>query len=293
MVHLILPAAFFALAAALFPLELEYDRAIGAVPDGRKKLMAPVSMALGPDSSLFVVDGPQNRVVKFSLSGGLLAEGGGGAGADRLSNPSGITRRMGFSLFVCDAENGRLVQMDEALGVVSAFSLSDGDRDGIFRPDGITAGPEGLLYIFDNSDGAVLCLEPGGRLFPFFRDQGEGGARTLRPTAAAVLDRKLFFSDEKGRIILCYDRFGNFLRSFGKGIEVPFSGLAASGDSLLLASDAKSGAIRVFSPDGREGPALKAGVPEIPFSPGALLMGRGLFFAVNTAGKNVAVFIVR
>lgn len=284
-----LSAAFLALAVTLFPLELKYDRAIGAVPSGQRRLTAPVSMALGADSSLFVVDALQNRVVKFSLSKGFLAEGGGGA--DRFSNPSGITRRMGFNLFICDAENGRLVQMDERMDVVSAFSLSD--RDGFFRPDGITAGPEGLLYIFDNSDGAVLCLEPGGRLFPFFRDQGAGGARTLRPTAVAALDRKLFFSDGKGRAILCYDRFGNFLRSFGKGIEVPFSGLAEAGDSLLLASDAKSGTIRIFAPDGREGPALTAGVPEGPFSPGAILMGRGLFFAVNTAEKNVAVFTVR
>ncbi len=286
-------AAILALAGLVFPAGLEYAFSFDPPPSPKRELNLPVSLAEGPDSSLFVADAGLNRIVKFSLSGRYLGETGGGAGVERFSYPCGIARRRGFALFVCDAENGRLVQMDERMSLFSAFSLNDKGKDRVFWPSGIAAAPSGLLYVLDRRDGEVLVLEPDGRSYPFFKDNGLVAGRPLAPAAAAVLNGRVFLSDERQGSVLCFDRFGNFLSSAGRGWGVPLSGLTSLGDSLLIVSDRQAKGVRLLTADGREMGVLTTADADGAFPPGAILaIGRSLF-TVHAGKNNIAVFRIQ
>ncbi|MFH0920278.1 MAG: hypothetical protein V1913_07930 [Fibrobacterota bacterium] len=250
----------------------------------------PQGLALGPDHALFVTDADRNAVFKYDTTGRLLGiSGGTGSGTGQFDGPCGITRRSGFDLFVCDARNHRLVRMNERLDILDALPLADTDRNGFFTPLDAAAGSDGTLYICDRGTGGVLALGLDGRAIPFFRGRPQREGMNLRPAALVATAGVLFLYDEGKSRLLRFDRFGTFLGVCAVPLVVPASGLDRMGDTLTAAADIAQKQLILLSPAGKIVYSALFPAPGL-FSPGALKVGQGRLYVVNTATRRIVAF---
>jgi len=281
------------LCPAVFPLSAQYAGSFGETGAEGHGLKKPVAITFGATGNLYVTDAGRNSVVKFSPEGRFLGEAGGPGSKDNSFDlPAGISRRTGFGLFVCDLHNDRLVQLNEDLSVQSMLSLDDKTPDNTFSPFAIAASRDGSLYAADPADGEVLVLEKDGRIHPLI---GKGRAQplvTLKSRAIAVL-ADIYMDDAKSGRIYAFDRFGTFLRDFGRDLIVPDCGLAAVNDTLLGVADKKQGRILFFSANGVEAGSFSTFDGKGAFTPGAFCNRGDTFFILKPDPPAVVVMRVR
>jgi tripartite motif-containing protein 71 len=154
---------------------------------------------------------------------------------------------------------------------------------GVLRfPQSVAIGPDGSVYIADQSSSVVQVFGPDGA---FRREVGRAGTRPGELTSvgaiAVAADNTLFVADGSNRI----DRFdadGNLIRSFGRrgtgvgefnfgkggGNDAPAGGGLVTSGNLLFVSDSQNDRIQRFDLDGTGGAEI---VP-----PGLLANPRGL-----------------
>jgi tripartite motif-containing protein 71 len=155
--------------------------------------------------------------------------------------------------------------------------------EGVLRfPQTVAIGPDGSVYVGDQSSSVVQVFDPTGR---FVREVGVAGTRPGQLGAVGAIavapDNTLFVAEGTNRIDR-FDASGNLMQSFGKtgdgvgefrfgaggGHDAPAGGgLAVSGGQLFV-SDSFNDRIQRFNLDGTGGAEI--------VSPGVLDHPRGL-----------------
>ena len=128
-----------------------------------------MGVAISADGTCFITESGAGRVVK-------LTRGGVDTVLDGLQQPQGILVR-GDLLYIVDAGAQELIECDTINrtrrtiasdlpvgappGVVPKFIGAIGDMSGPMGPfAGITAGPDGTLYLSADAEGSILALRP-------------------------------------------------------------------------------------------------------------------------------------
>ena len=134
-------------------------------------LQDPVGVAFDPDGSPLVAESAAGRVVKLTGSGPEVV-------VDGLQKPHGILVRDGH-LYIVDADAKAVIafDLDTKSRETVASGLPIGPPPGVVPKPlrgmppfsgpqgpfaGITAGPDGSLYVSADGDGSVLALRPQG-----------------------------------------------------------------------------------------------------------------------------------
>jgi DNA-binding beta-propeller fold protein YncE len=158
----------------------------------------PTHAAVSPASgNLFVSDGYGNsRIHKYSADGRyLLSWGEPGIDAGQFIRPHNIAVDDQDRVYVADRECHRVQVFDGDGGFITMFS-------NIHRPDGMTIGPDGNIYVgelngmpgVDDAPGLghrVSILSREGKLLARFGDpaEGEGPGQFIAPHGIAVDSR--------------------------------------------------------------------------------------------------------
>ncbi len=233
-------------------ISARYILSLGNIPGKEGALKDPVAVTFGVDGNIFITDALRNSVLKYSPDGRFMGEiGGAGTGDGQFDAPYGISRRIGFGLFVCDSHNRRLVQINEDLSVVSSFSLNNITKDNTFMPFAIASSHDGTLFTTDPGDGEVLVLKNDNRIYPLPYKEGSQPTGIIFPHSIAVLSN-IYMDDARSGHIYSFDKFGTFMRKFGENLSIPFCGLAACNDTILCAADGNKKQIILFSESGIE-----------------------------------------
>jgi sugar lactone lactonase YvrE len=141
----------------------------GGVETLASGLNGPVGVTFDADGQALVAESGAGRVVKLRGSGSDVV-------VDGLQKPQGILARGGL-LFIVDAGAKELISVDVASGARTtiAAGLPVGPPPGVEPKPlkgmppfsgpqgpfaGITAGPDGSLYLSADADGSVLALRP-------------------------------------------------------------------------------------------------------------------------------------
>ena len=232
---------------------------------------------------LFVSDSLNNRLQRFNLdgSGGVEIVPPG-----LLSNPRGLTTR-GRRLIVADDKNHRLVVMDFGGRVIRTVGSGQGARGNQFSfPFGVTADPQGRLFVADDINQRVLRFgpQPDYKYRARWGHYGTGPGQLAYPRAiASDASGALYVTNTGNDRIDVFNRSGRLLRSWGVSgrgagqLNTPL-GVAADANGVRAVADSINGRIELLHPDGTN--ASSWGSP----APGPTILRRPVAVSFDAAG---------
>ncbi len=136
----------------------------GAGGTGQGDFEHPQAVAVDPAGNVLVADTGNNRIVKLSPSGAVLAEWGARGGADGyFRSPTGIGVDAAGKVYVADSENNRVQAFDDN-GTFLAKWGNRGTGVGQFsQPTSLAVGCEGDVYVDDTNNNRIERFEPVAR----------------------------------------------------------------------------------------------------------------------------------
>jgi serine/threonine protein kinase len=148
------------------------------------EFLYPVSLAVAPDDTLYVLDAETHMIQRFAREGSYLSGfGGRGEGRGLFNEPRVLSIGMDGAVYVLDYGN-RQVQRFSPDGEYQtrwAFKLG-GEQEGMRLLDGLAVDRQGNIYISDASGSRIRKVSPEGKLSQSFvlePAQGEGNESLL------------------------------------------------------------------------------------------------------------------
>lgn len=176
-------------------------------------LVAPRSVAAGPNGRRYILDTGNNRVVALNSDGSFLLDFGGTCflsdgedggcidpdtvgplelGDGQFREPWGIAVGADGAIFIADTWNGRIQVFDgegnflRKWGIFNIISEENRDPFSLFGPRGLAVRPSGNVLVADTGNKRILEYTPAGE---FVRQVGGGGillGRFEEPVDVAV-----------------------------------------------------------------------------------------------------------
>lgn len=230
----------------------------GAVLQGM--FQGPMAFSVSTRGTLLVADSINNRIVSFSLPGGVHEKTLDLAAVTRearleliplaIDIAEVVTRDKGLRLLVGDAANNRVLVFDEAWKFVSSIGET-GQEAGQFRQiNRIHGDPMGKVYVEDVSLARTVCYTSDGNHFLSY------AMTNLAVDAYGNLHQVLFDGDPCSRRIVIYDENGNFAEDLTKFVSVsPITyvrpvGFDGNGGLVITYDDEKARHYLTARPDG-------------------------------------------
>jgi uncharacterized protein (TIGR03663 family) len=219
-------------------VELAAVKVFGEQGSGRGELEAPRGITVGPDGSVYVVDGGNHRIQKFTAAGEFVEIlGGRSIAAEESGQPRGFNEPWDAAvapdgtLYVADTWNHRIQALDgegnpvTAWGSFGELGVDDGEAGHgvLYGPRGIAVGPESLTG--SGEDRLIYVTDTGNKRVQVFRANGEfafqwggGGAaegNLDEPVGIAFgPEGEVYVADTWNRRIQVFDSDGTFLRQW-------------------------------------------------------------------------------
>lgn len=197
---------------------------------------------------------------------------GPGSGLGQLNSPTGIAIGKDGTIYVLNAANGRVDRYDSNgmfLGIWSgrldsALQLS---WNGFQGGGGLKVGPDGLIYIADTWNHAVIVVSADGTVVRILgnrgvaTDIGDDGKLTdqpglfFGPRDIAVSEDYIYVTDTGNERVQIFRHDGTFVSAFGgfgeaDGQFIEPTGIALAPDGSVWIADSGNGRLQVFSADG-------------------------------------------
>lgn len=175
----------------------------------------PIDLTLTPWGTLLVADTHYHRVLEYDLEGEELRRICEDAGLELVR---GIAVADDGTIFVADygdAED-RIHRFDRAGRSLGTFG-SRGDGPGQFlRPEGLTIGADGTVFVVDCGHHRVLRFRPDGELVGCFGQPGDEPGSFLYPfDIARGSHGTLYVVDYQGNRVQRFSSEGEFLGAVG------------------------------------------------------------------------------
>ncbi len=198
-------------------------------PDGAPKMsfgsygmqpgefLYPVSIAVAPDDSVYVLDGETHLVSRFTNDGRYLTSfGGRGKGHGEFNDPRVIQIDGKGQVYVLDYGN-RQVQRLDADGVYQtrwAFKVA-ADRPELRQLDGVAVDQAGSVYISDVTASKIRKVTADGKVGMSFALEARQGEATDTLVDLGVDDTgHLYAARRTGHLIRKFDPAGRLLQTF-------------------------------------------------------------------------------
>ena len=130
------------------------------------EFLYPVSLAVAPDDTLYVLDAETHLIQRFDAEGNFLARfGSRGEGRGSFNDPRILVVGRDGAVYVLDYGNRQVQRLapDGAYQTRWAFKQG-GEQTGMRLLDGLTVDTEGNLFISDASGGKIRKVSPEGKL---------------------------------------------------------------------------------------------------------------------------------
>ncbi|MGO9487873.1 MAG: hypothetical protein ACLQBB_02450 [Solirubrobacteraceae bacterium] len=140
------------------------DEGSGAGGSGPGDFEHPQGVAVDAGGNVYVADTGNNRVVKLSPAGTVIAEWGVRGTADgHFRSPIGIGLDAAGNIYVVDSENNRVQEFDQNGHFLAKWG-SRGIGVGQFsQPTSLAVGCEGDVYVADTNNNRIERFEPAPR----------------------------------------------------------------------------------------------------------------------------------
>ena len=266
------------IAGVLLPPRLELHQ-VGAI-SGEGGNRAPRGVAATSSGEVFVSDG-SGRVSRLDADRGALVPVQ--QRSPTLEQVTDFAADDEGYLYLADAERSLLVRIRQTGELVATI----GADWGMYRPRGITVGPDGRLYVADTGRNRIAVGTMDGRFQKSITPPASFGAFE-QPTEVAVdpSGRIYVALPEIGRLAIL-DESGQVLGGWAipKGNTIESSRLAVIADGVIAMTDPAQGKVRLLDADGRE-----LAVTDVPGRPYGLALANAQLFVAEPSTGRLIVF---
>lgn len=205
------------------------------------------ALAIGPDGNVYVGESSSDRArvsVWSPLGTFIRAFGSKGAGAGQIDGVNGIVLDAAGNVLVGDGGNERIAVFNNAGGFIGVigqgFSSTAVDEPVLSGTDGLTFGPNGLIYVGDSPQ--VKLFRPDGAFAGIIGQRGDDpGPFFQRVGDVAFAGSTLYVADRSLSRVQLFTETGAYLGLLGLG---PGSQPGQMTDPVALATDCR-GAVYV------------------------------------------------
>ena len=185
------------------------------------QLGGPAGMRFDSDGHLYVVEGRNHRVQKFTKEGDPIdVWGKRGSKPGQFNEPFGIHIDRTGDIFIADWGNDRVQKFDRSGRFISQFGRSGSSAGELLRPTGVSTDKYGDVYVADWGNNRIQIFDSDGEyiagLYGDARELSKQGARVIgansdyqkaRKRADTTVEWRLFRPiavevDDKNRIFI-------------------------------------------------------------------------------------------
>ncbi|MBD0256708.1 MAG: hypothetical protein ICV83_13400, partial [Cytophagales bacterium] len=178
----------------------------------------PRGLAVDAQGNLYVSEGGNHRVQKFSATGTSVASlGTPGNGNGQFNTPAGIALDAQGNLLVADGGNQRVQRFNASGGFLTVVG-GTGAADGQFNnPAGVAVDAQGNVYVTDQANHRVQKFSANGKFLAAFGKEGSGNGEFKYPAGIALDGQgNLYVADQFNHRIQKLGPDGTFLGKFGR-----------------------------------------------------------------------------
>jgi len=261
----------------------------------------PTDVAVDRGGRVFVVDGANDRILRFSPDGALELTFSGGRDQS-LRQPVGLTVGPDDRLWIADSGNHRIVLLSSDGDWVETMNLAAAPGDRPVDPTDLVVTEDGRhTYIVDNDNHRLLIRDNQTGRLTTSGQQGSAHGQFQWPfMICRGAEGDLFVSESVGARVQRMSRAGEWIGQVGRwGVELGHlyrpKGVAADSRGRLFVSDSSLGVIQVFDPRGGVEAVLtdEKGTPLSFRHPmGLCFDASGRLYVVELAADRVAVLVL-
>jgi DNA-binding beta-propeller fold protein YncE len=179
----------------------------GPLERGDGQFSIPVGIALDKEGNLYITDGFNHRVQKFSPTGRFLGKFGlPGAGDGQFNVLAGIALDGAGNIYLSDNRNDR-VQKFDAAGKFLARLGGPGDRpEQMRRPYHIALDSANNLYVANQGHHRIQIFDAQGNFVLAWGGEGTRPGQFKRPRGVAVLDALVYIADSDNHRVQKFEK---------------------------------------------------------------------------------------
>ncbi len=258
----------------------------------------PTDVAVDQHNRVYVADGVNHRVVRFSVDGALDAKWAP-ASSLQLMNPVGLAVDAQDRLWIADADASRIVVVSNEGALIEKIDLPARDDAHPFQPTDVAVTPDAKrAYMVDNENHRVVIRDNSAGTLTVMGRFGESLGQFQWPFMVALgPDGYAYVTEAIGarvQRISPSDQWAGGIGRWGVALGQLYrpKGVVADAKGRVYVSDSTLGAVQVFESRGGLLGVLTedAGRPiRFQHPMGLALDGRGLLYVVELRADRVAV----
>jgi YD repeat-containing protein len=235
----------------------------GSSGSGNGQFNHPGGVAVDGSGNVWVADGGNNRIQKFSSSGVFIGSyGSKGTGGGQFEGAVGIAvNKTTGNVYATDPNNNRVQEFSSSGTFVRTFGFGVSNGEAKFEictsscragtagsgagqvhiPTGITVDPSGNVWVVDGENDRVEEFKENGEYLSQFGSKGTGSGQLTAPEGVTISDGEVYVTDTGNDRVEAFSPTGKYLSQWGsKG-----SGSGQFNIPLGIATDPVSGALFV------------------------------------------------
>jgi RHS repeat-associated protein len=237
-----------------------YSSQWGAGGEENGQFNHPMYTTVDSSGNLWVADGYNNRVEKFSSSGTFLAAYGSYGSSEtevQFKEPVGIAINQSTgNVYVGDQNNNRVVEMSSSGKLVRIIGKVGSGHGEFKEPNGIAIDPKGNIWVVDCGNNRIQELNEAGEYQKEFGGKGSENGKFNLPEDIALSGEDIYVTDLNNSRVEEFSEEGKkFVRawgSFGTGngkFEYP-SGITVGPNGNVYVANSNNDPIQEFSSTG-------------------------------------------
>ena len=235
--------------------EVPQGLAVEKVIAGRilgQTLQEPAGLTADRNGTLYVIDGANNRLIRFLPDLTPHRDvGGRGSQAGQFYMPAFVTVDNDLNLLISDPGNMRICRFNARLEYADEIKLEDEDDPLKYgRPSGVAVTDYGEVWMADIDNNHLVVFDNVGHFSKFVGGYGYGGGDMLHPEKVVRFNKDEFWVCDRGnKAVAVFDDYGSFVRRIHIDEFNEPMALAFDSARRLWVLDRATGRIHVFGPD--------------------------------------------
>lgn len=184
----------------------------GIAGSGSGQFKEPEGVAVDSEGNVWVTDTPDNRVEKFSSSGGFV----GAYSPDSMLGPEAVAfNPVNGNIYVSNSGRDRIDELSTSGSLIRSFGEAGSGFGQLNAPDGLAFDSSGDVWVADNGNDRVVEFSAGGTYMNRFGSAGSGNGQFSYPTGVAVCNGALYVSDWGNNRVEKFSTEGQYEAQFG------------------------------------------------------------------------------